>query len=605
MIQLRFLVFIFLFSVTTPLVIAQEKDLELAEEYYRREDYDKARDVFDKVLKKHDVLLQVYPYYTVTLTKLKDFSNLEKFYKKVQKKHPEKLEIRIDYGLFLKDQGKDKEADKQFKSIIDEVKFRPDLVELAARYIRHKGNLELTQTLYIESRAAMRQPYLYIFEMAELYKIQGKTEQLIEEMLTLAQTDPASIYQVQNIFQNNLVSPKDLDLLESKLLNASRNSPGDDVYNELLYWLYLQQQDFKAAFMQAKAIDKRKKTDGQRIMELGSLAMNNNDFEAAIRIYEYYVEEFAGSPYFYTARRNLIAAREQLVKSKFPVAKDEVRALINAYFLLERSTNNPSMKQDIVRNIAQLYALYLGQIDTAIVLIEQMLRGQRVDKNTKLLAKLDLGDYYLLRQEPWEASLIYSQVEKEEKDAPLGYEAKLRNARLFYFKGEFELAKEQLNILKLATAREIANDALELSLRIQDNLGLDSTGDALMAYSKAELLLFQNKVDESLLLLDSLLKAFPNHSLTDEIYLLKFKIFEKTGRYNEAIQQLNIINEKYSEDIYGDDALFHLGRLHEEKLKQPEKAMEYYQELMKKFPGSIFVAEARKRFRTLRGDKLN
>lgn len=598
--------FIWAYLLWAPsILLAQNNEIELAEEYYRREDYIKAKDILDKLVKKNEAYVQVYNLYTNTLLRLKDYHSLEKFYKKALKKHPEKLEYKIDYGLFLKDWGREKDAQKQLSSLTEEIKKRPDLVDFAAKYARQRGNFEFAQSLYIESRQALRQPNLYIFEMADLYKMQGKTEQMINELLTYATSDPASIEVVQNIFQNHLTTPKDLDLLETILLESSRNSPAENVYNELLYWLYLQRQDFKAAFLQAKALDKRRKTDGQRLIELGNLAMNNQDYEAAIKIFEYYVEEFAGSPYYYNARRSLIAAREQLVRSKFPVPKDEVQSLIKAYSSLQQSTANPQLRHDIIRNMAQLYALYLNKTDSAIALLEGMLASQRVDKQTKALAKLDLGDYYLLKQEPWEASLIYSQVEKEEKDAPLGYEAKLRNARLFYFKGEFELAKEQLNILKLATSREIANDALELSLRIQDNTDMDSTGEALKAYSRAELLLFQNKIDESLLLLDSLQKALPNHSLMDEIYMLKFKIFEKSGRYTDAIKQLEIINDAYSQDIYGDDALFHLGRLYEEKLKMPEKAMAYYQELLKKFPGSIFVAEARKRFRLLRGDKIN
>src|SRR5690606_8145510 len=88
--------------------------------------------------------------------------------------------------------------------------------------------------------------------------------------------------------------------------------------------------------------------------------------------------------------------------------------------------------------------------------------------------KLDMGDIYLLKGEPWEATLLYSQVEKSQKEELLGYEAKLRNARLHYYKGDFELSKDVLDILKQATSREIANDAGALSLLIMDNTGLDS-----------------------------------------------------------------------------------------------------------------------------------
>ena len=65
------------------------------------------------------------------------------------------------------------------------------------------------------------------------------------------------------------------------------------------------------------------------------------------------------------------------------------------------------------------------------------------------------------------------------------------------------------------------------------------------------------------------------------------------------------IVEKFGEDVLADDALFHRAELYENKLKDPAKAKELYQDLLTKYPGSLFVVEARKRFRALRGDVLN
>jgi tetratricopeptide (TPR) repeat protein len=190
------------------------------------------------------------------------------------------------------------------------------------------------------------------------------------------------------------------------------------------------------------------------------------------------------------------------------------------------------------------------------------------------------------------------------KEDPLGHEAKLRNAKLSYYKGEFELAQEHLDVLKLATSREIANDAMDLSILIQDNTGLDSTIEAMKEYAAIDLLLFQNKTSEALTQTEAMLKKFPNHSLTDELLWLESKIYRKMGDYPNAIAALDKINSAYPDDILGDNALFTLGNIYEENLKDYTKAMEVYQQFLLKYPGSIFTVEARKRFRLLRGDKL-
>jgi tetratricopeptide (TPR) repeat protein len=252
--------------------------------------------------------------------------------------------------------------------------------------------------------------------------------------------------------------------------------------------------------------------------------------------------------------------------------------------------------------MALLYAFYKNDRDTAIVILSDAIFQARNDEKFKARAKIDLGDILLLKGEPWESTLLYSQVEKAQKDEPLGHEAKLRNAKLAYYKGEFELAQEHLDVLKLATSREIANDAMDLSILIQDNVGLDTSYDAMSEYAAIDLLLFQNRTDEALIKCDEMLRKYPKHSLTDEIYWLKAKLFRKMGNYNEAVKMLDVIIVGYSYDILGDDAHYLKGLILEEDLKDVEGAKAIYQELLKKYPGSILCADTRKRFRVLRGD---
>ena len=65
---------------------------------------------------------------------------------------------------------------------------------------------------------------------------------------------------------------------------------------------------------------------------------------------------------------------------------------------------------------------------------------------------------------------------------------------------------------------------------------------------------------------------------------------------------LGRITENPKADVLSDDALFLLARIQEEDVKDKLKAQELYNQVIVKYPGSIYVAEARKRFRKLRGD---
>ena len=205
----------------------------------------------------------------------------------------------------------------------------------------------------------------------------------------------------------------------------------------------------------------------------------------------------------------------------------------------------------------------------------------------------------------WEASLRYSQVEKAFKHEEIGNEAKFRNAKISYYTGDFKWAQAQLDVLKGATAKLISNDAMDLSMTISDALAIDTNEAPLLIFARADLLAFQNKDDEAISSFDSINKLFPNHALADDILYKKAAIALKHADYTKAVAYYDTITKKYGDDILGDDALFKLADITENQFKDLGKAKDLYQQLLEKYPASLYVVEARKRFRKLRGDALN
>jgi tetratricopeptide (TPR) repeat protein len=218
--------------------------------------------------------------------------------------------------------------------------------------------------------------------------------------------------------------------------------------------------------------------------------------------------------------------------------------------------------------------------------------------------KLSLADFYLMDSEIWEATLLYSQVDKAFTEDILGHEARYRNAKLSYYAGDFEWAQAQFDVLKASTSKLIANDALDLSVFILDNLGLDSTVAPLKLYAEADLLVFQNRFDDAFIKLDSLKTTFPDHSLEDDIYYTYAKIYLKQREFTKSAEMLQLIIDKYPEGIRADNALYELAMLYENQLNDIEKAKELYEKIFIEYSGSTFAVDARKRFRKLRGDDI-
>ncbi|MDY0216186.1 MAG: tetratricopeptide repeat protein, partial [Bacteroidales bacterium] len=201
---------------------------------------------------------------------------------------------------------------------------------------------------------------------------------------------------------------------------------------------------------------------------------------------------------------------------------------------------------------------------------------------------------------------LYAQVDKDFPNDTLGHTAKFKSAKLSFYIGEFEWAKAQLDILRSATTRLIANDAMELYFTIDDNLDEeDVTNKALQMYASADLLIFKNQDEKALQTLDSIFTVGLYNSLFDEVLYKKAEIKVKQGLYNEADSLLNRMIAFYPSELYVDDAWFLRAEIQHFYLKNKTKAMEFYQELISNFPGSLLTHEARQRYRVLRGDAIN
>ena len=582
--------------------LAQEAEVGM--EYLKAGEYEKARVIFQKLAKSKESVKLIHKPYLQTLIKLKEWETAEKFLKKEIKSSDGEVKYIAEYGRLLEMLEKKEEAAKQFALAVDKAKLDDRALTELLTDLQQNGQYDLAIKAIEEARLASKQESKMPLEMAKLYLMTGKRAQMIEEYLRYGMV-AENREMVQTLLQDQLKEETDVELFEKILYAAIQKYPEQFYYSEILSWHLIQKKEFNRAFVQLKALDRRYKKEGVDVNQLGDLAYQNKDFTAAGKIFEYLVKEYPKNMNYPLWRRLLITSKEELIKTTYPVSNSDIRILIQEYskMLTELGMNQRTLEG--LRSQALLYAFYLNQKDTAVMVLNKAIANAQGDQQFIDRCKLDLGDIYVLKAEPWEATLVYSQVEKSEKDSPLGYDAKLRNAKLAYYRGDFELAREVLDILKQATTREIANDAMDLSLLILENTGEDSTEAGMKAYAAIELLLFQHQDTQALMAMDAMLKNLKGNSLEDDVLFLRAKTYLRIGDVDKAIKDLETIHEKFAIEILGDDALYTLAKIYQDKLNQGSKAMKLFQELLTKYPGSIYGADARKRFRNLRGDAIN
>jgi tetratricopeptide (TPR) repeat protein len=604
------------FSLVAVFAFGQNQaEIQLANEYLLKGDKKKAVELYKDLSKSDANIHLIHNNYINLLIDLGSYDEAHTYLKRVSRRDPENMQYKLDVGLVYVRSGDLPKADRYFKDIINEVRPNKQLSKMMSDYLAGRSLIEYSIMALKESRQFLGDPYLFCLDLAMLYRIQGQQDKMVQEYLSYVTQSSANIQYVKNVMQALLTKPEELESLERLLYDKVQQKPDVEVYSDLLIWVTMQQKNFYASFIQARAYDKRYKKEGEKSMEVAKVALDNEDFDNASKIYRYVIREYAGTPNHLLARLGLIRTREARVKRSFPVNSDSVKTLIVDYqrFIEKYPDNANSL--EATRNEALLLANYLDMKDSAIHVLNRLIRNPRASLYLKSKAKLDLGDIHLIKGEPWESTLLYSQVEKTQKENPVGYEAKLRNAKLSYYKANFKLAQEHLDILKEATTREIANDAMELSMRIKENIAFDTVGEALREFASVELLLYQNKQTEALEKIKQLkqgqvvrpgangaVTAFSNQTILDDVYWLEATMRMKRGEFEESLNLLSRILQEYPDDILSDDAFFLQAEIYERQLKNKDKAMEIYREFLDKYPGSVYAAEARKRYRTLRGD---
>lgn len=578
----------------------------LAIQYYREGDFAKAATLFETLYKDNPQAEYYYRYYYNCLIRLEDYTTLEKVVKRAMRQRPGDQTYRIDLGYVLSQTGDVSGAYALYQEAIDQMPASRSEVLRVAGGFNNIREYEWAIKAYEQGRKMVRD-YSFYYELANLYRTTGNGTQMVNNYLNYLLENPQQQQTVQNVLQDYMDQDDLYKETQRILYDRLQRNPDVIMYNELLIWVFTQRKDFDAALVQAKALDRRLQEDGMRIYNLARAALDEKQYDAAIRALEYLIAKGNTSNFYFFARERLLEVRYEKITEQLNYSAEELQQLKAAYqsFMQEFGQNRVKAAYT-AKALANLEAFYLHQLDSAITIMEQLVYSTPGLSTTFLSeCKLDLGDYYLMDGDIWEATLLYSQVDKSMKDEPLGEMARFKNAKLTYYRGDFPWAQGQLDVLKGSTSELIANDALDLSVFITANLGLDTSSQAMWQFARADLLMFQNKIPEALRTLDSIITTFPDHVLLDDIYLLKARVSMQLQDFPTALDYLKKITTQYNDKLLLDDAYFLMGKLYEEVLSDKELAMEQYQKIMLDFQDSIYVLEARERFRKLRGDTLN
>lgn len=593
---------------------SQEEQLGI--QYFQNGEFEKAAPMFEKVYNANPNSY-IYYYYYQTLLQLGNFKEAEKVVKKQQKKFPTTQRYKIDLGFIYESAGESAKAEQVYNDAIKDLPAQQNTVrELYNAFLARKQYQYAITTLE-RGRKLLNDNTLFVSELTNIYTQINRPDLVVEEALVLVSNgSQGQVPQVQKIIQNLLATDEDkqkFNTVQAVVQRKSQENPSNIAYEVILQWVYQLDRNYEDALLLAKSIDRKMKGNGQRVYALAQDAIKAKAHDQAIEALQNLIERGEENTYYTKAVFLLLDVKYEKLSSTSPVDKAAATELEKEFASVLKEYGLHEGTSEWTRKYAHLLAFYIDQPERAKDLLNQAIANAQRDVKERSLYKTDLADIELFMGDIWEASLLYSQVDKDLPADIIGQTAKFKNAKLSFYIGEFEWAKSQLDVLRAATEKLIANDAMYFSLLITDNeeenddegaLFADSneTNKPLRYYAIADFLIFQNKDDEADKMLDSVLLADPYGKLADDVYYQKAKLAIKRQDYLTAEQLLGKIISAYSYDLLGDDATFLTAELYDFYLKDSSKAMEFYQKVLKDYPDSLYTIDARKRYRELRGD---
>jgi len=579
----------------------------LAIKFYRENEFKKAAELFQQLYGEKPNNYY-YSYYFNCLTTLQDFKEAERLVKHHRKLNPNNYRYLIDEAWVVGLSGNKNKSNRILNKLIENLPEQRNQILQITSSLQAKGYPELAIKVFEKASMMNNENNSFGFEIADAYLYSGEYSKMFDSYLSYLVVMPTDLQRIKSKLQYVMrmdVNSNLSEMLKSSLLQSSQQNPENIQLAEMLMWYSLQTKDFEMAYRQARANDLRFGNSEDDMLELANIAFSNYDYNTSAKAYKYIADKKGDSPYYIDSYVGYFLATNKQVEENPDSSIDDYEELeqmgIEAINML--GINN--FTSDIVLQLAHITAFRLAKHKEAIEMIEVALANPNIDKVKEANLKLKLADILLADNQIWDATLLYSQVESDMKNEPIGHEAKLKNAKVFYYVGEFDWAATRLDILKSATSKLISNDAIELSMFINDMREEDTIGFVLRKFAGAELYTLQGKYDSAMRLLNKVEEDPVG------IYSIEYALYNKAQIYFElkdmvkADSVYNKLITFYPTSIKADNALYKRAELLRIYLADIEEAKRLYLILMTDYPESIYSGKARKQYRLLEDKSKN
>ena len=252
--------------------LGTSQNLRIAQNYYENGELEKALVSFEELYKSNKANSQAIIGLAKCYRQLERYDEAVDILEKSFKINPKRAEFLLECAV-THNIAKNKAKTKDFENaVINFVKDNPDQGSYLGRKFKTYNMLQPAITCY---KIAMQENLNlnYNYEIGQMYGELGDYEGMFSSYIDHMLERPEYIMTIKRRMDEFITEdPKnEANVMFRKTLLKKNQEQPDVFYNELLSWLFIQQKQFRKAFLQEKAI--YKKTD-DGMLQLLNLAVN-------------------------------------------------------------------------------------------------------------------------------------------------------------------------------------------------------------------------------------------------------------------------------------------------------------------------------------------
>lgn len=592
---------VIIFLLSTAFLKAQ--DAELANSYFIKGEYEKAISLYEPLFESNPIRQDYFKSLLTCYQQLEKYEKANDLLNTQLLRFPNQVYLYVEIGHNFQLQNENEKAVDNYEKAISFIYKQPGYSFMVGRAFSQNHLLDYALRSYQLAKELNPKLNTEINE-AHIYGEKGDFEKMFELYLNmLAKNDNYYTVVQRNIAHfigEDKNAPNNI-LLKKQLLKRAQSQPNNS-WNILLSWLFMQQNEYNRAFVQEKSIYKRNPGNLNRMLEVGLVSFDHNDFETSAKAFDFIKDNFDPA-----VMSHELAFKSDIylmkIKAFQPDSDQRLMQLDDAYLTLIQQYGFQEETLELQFDYADFLSYFKQEPELAIAHLEKFLTFVSAELERARI-QMKIADILVYSNQFNQALILYTKIQTEHKNSVISQEARFKVAQTSYFKGDFLWAQNQLKVLKSSTSQLIANDALELNLKISTNFDKDSSNLALLDFARAELLSFQKKNTEAIAIFENILLQYKGQEIEDDTLYKMGQISSAEGDFITAEMRFLTLLDLHPDSIWADDAIFNLAEIYHYQLNDAVRAREMYEKIIFEFPSSIHLVASRKGFRLIRGDEL-